>query len=63
MPQISPPRIKFWPNKENRTVEMEVDTLGGTVTISVEMDLEHAVDVRNDFADAIQIVQEDWITN
>ena len=58
MPSVNPPRIKFWPNKENRTVELEIDT--SFVTISVEMDLEQAFAIQDDLRDAVQIVETDY---
>lgn len=54
-----PLRIKYWPNKENRTVELEIVIEG--VTLSVEMDIEQARESHEDFGDAVRIVEEDWI--
>lgn len=52
-------RIKSWPNKENITVDLEIEI--DNVSVNVELDLESAAEVLEDLGDAIRIVQEDWI--
>ena len=52
-------RIKFWPNKERRTVLMEVDS--GSLHVEFEFaDLDDAYAAAVDLRDAIDIVERDW---
>lgn len=52
-------RIKFWPQKDRRTVLLELEN--GPVTVQYEMDLEEAGDALEDLGDARFIVATDWV--
>jgi hypothetical protein len=51
--------VKCWPNKEMHTVIVEVTQ--DSLHFEFELDLEEAPQVRQDLADAIAIVEDDWI--
>jgi hypothetical protein len=52
--------IKFWPNKETRTVTVEIDS--GRAHFEVDLDLDEADEAIDDLRAARFIVAEDWIT-